>query len=115
MEKNIVTRISFYSCNTHPLPPKPKSSFRHLKRGIQDFHMSYALVPANTAADSVIHLPPILYLVYFIRYLSYKLYCWLDKRCPYHSMYLYQVNMKLHFLYDAVDDVELTRKSIITP
>ena len=24
------TRISFYSCNTHLLPPKPKSSFPHL-------------------------------------------------------------------------------------
>ena len=28
--KIIDTRISFYSCNTHLLPPKPKSSFRHL-------------------------------------------------------------------------------------
>ena len=37
------TRISFYSRNTHLLPPKPKSSFRHLKRGIQDFHMNYVL------------------------------------------------------------------------
>ena len=32
--KIIDTRISFYSRNTHLLPPKPKSSFRHLKRGI---------------------------------------------------------------------------------
>ena len=39
--KIIDTRISFYSRNTHLLPPKPKSSFRHLKRGIQDFHMNY--------------------------------------------------------------------------
>ena len=29
--KIIDTRISFYSRNTHLLPPKPKSSFRHLK------------------------------------------------------------------------------------
>ena len=29
--KIIDTRISFYSCNTHLLPPKPKSSFRNLK------------------------------------------------------------------------------------
>ena len=28
--KIIDTRISFYSRNTHLLPPKPKSSFRHL-------------------------------------------------------------------------------------
>ena len=31
-------RIKFYSQNTNLLPPKPKSTFRHLKQGIQDFH-----------------------------------------------------------------------------
>ena len=35
--KTIDIRISFYSRNTHLLPPKPKSSFQHLKRGIQNF------------------------------------------------------------------------------
>ena len=39
--KIIDTRISFYSHNTHLLPPKPKYSFRHLKRGIQYFHIYY--------------------------------------------------------------------------
>ena len=48
------TRISFYSCNTHILLPKPKYSFRHLKRGIQDFHMNYVLVPAHKAANNVV-------------------------------------------------------------
>ena len=48
--KIIDTRISFYSRNTHLLRPKPKSSFRHLKRGIQDFHMNNILVPADKAA-----------------------------------------------------------------
>ena len=38
--KFIDTRISFYSRNTHLLPSKPKSSFRHFKRGIQDFHIN---------------------------------------------------------------------------
>ena len=52
--KIIDTRISFYSRNTHFLPPKPKSSFRHLKRGIQDFHMNYVLVPADKAANNVV-------------------------------------------------------------
>ena len=52
--KIIDTRISFYSCNTHLLPPKLKSSFRHLKRGIQDFHMNYVLVPADKAANNVV-------------------------------------------------------------
>ena len=45
--KIIDTRISFYSRNTNFLPPKPKFSFRHLKRGIQDFHMNYVLFPAD--------------------------------------------------------------------
>ena len=49
-----LTRISFYSRNTHLLPPKPKSSFRHLKRDIQDFHMKYVLVPADKAANNVV-------------------------------------------------------------
>ena len=52
--KIIDTRISFYSPNTHLLPPKPKSSFRHLKRGIQDFHMNYVLVPADKAVNNVV-------------------------------------------------------------
>ena len=52
--KIIDTRISFYSRNTHLLPPKPKSSFRHLKRGIQDFHMNYVFVPADKAANNVV-------------------------------------------------------------
>ena len=35
-------------------PPKPQSSFRHLKRGLQDFHMNYVLVPAEKAANNVV-------------------------------------------------------------
>ena len=46
--------ISFYSRNTHLLPAKPKFSFHHLKRGIQDFHMNYVLVPADKAANNVV-------------------------------------------------------------
>ena len=52
--KIIDTLISFYSPNTHLLPPKPKSSFRNLKRGIQDFQMNYVLVPADKAANNVV-------------------------------------------------------------
>ena len=52
--KSIDTCISFYSSNTHILPPKPKSCFRHLKRGIQDFHMNYVLCPADKAANNVV-------------------------------------------------------------
>ena len=50
----IDTHISFYSRKIHLLPPKPKSSFRHLKRGNQDFHMNYVLVPADKAVHNVV-------------------------------------------------------------
>ena len=36
------------------MPPKPKSTFRHLKQGIQDFHRKYVLVPADKAANNVV-------------------------------------------------------------
>lgn len=52
---NIVDkRIKFYSQNTNLLPPKPKSTFRHLQRGIQEFHRKYVLVPADKAANNVV-------------------------------------------------------------
>ena len=47
-------RKQFYSQNTNLLPPKPKSSFRHLKQGIQEFHRKYVLVPADKAANNVV-------------------------------------------------------------
>ena len=47
-------RIKFYSQNTNLLPPKPKSIFRHLKQGIQDFHRKYVLIPADKAANNVV-------------------------------------------------------------
>ena len=52
--KIIDKRIEFYSLNTNLLPPKLKSSFRHLKQGIQEFHRKYVFVPADTAANNVI-------------------------------------------------------------
>ena len=36
--KIINGRISFYCNNLDLLPPKPKFTFRHLKKGIQEFH-----------------------------------------------------------------------------
>ena len=52
---NIVDkRIKFYSQNTNLLPSKPKSSFRHLKQGIQEFHWKYVLVPADKDANNVV-------------------------------------------------------------
>ena len=52
---NIVDkRIKIYSQNTDLLTPKPKSFFRHLKQGIQEFHRKYVLVPADKAANNVV-------------------------------------------------------------
>ena len=50
----IDTRTSFYSHNEHLLPPKRKSSFLHLKRGIPRFQMNCVLIPADKAADNVV-------------------------------------------------------------
>ena len=47
-------RIKFYSNNTDLLPPKPKSFFRHLKQGIQEFHRKYVFVPAGKAANNIV-------------------------------------------------------------
>ena len=46
--------IKFYSHNTNRLPPKPNSSFRHLKQGIHEFHKKYLLVPADKAANNIV-------------------------------------------------------------
>ena len=50
----IDSRISFYRSNNHLLPPKPKFNYRHLKKGIQDFHSKYVFVPADKASNNVI-------------------------------------------------------------
>ena len=52
--KIVDQRFKFFSQNTNLLPPKPKSTFRHLKQGIQDFHRKYVLVPADKAANNVV-------------------------------------------------------------
>ena len=52
--KIVDRRIKVYSQNTNFLPTKPKSNFRHLKQGIQDFHRKYVLVPADKAANNVV-------------------------------------------------------------
>ena len=47
--KIIDTCISFHSRITHLLLPKPKSSFRYLRRGTQDIHMKNVLVPTESS------------------------------------------------------------------
>ena len=46
--------FKFYLHNTNLLPPKPRSSFRQLKQGIQEFHRKYVLVQADKAANNVV-------------------------------------------------------------
>ena len=47
-------RIAFYTSNTHLLPPKPRFSYRHLKRAFQNFHSNFVFVPADKASNNVI-------------------------------------------------------------
>ena len=47
-------RISFCCYNLDLLPPKPKFTFRHLKKGIQEFHRKFVLAPADKAANNVV-------------------------------------------------------------
>ena len=48
------TRIAFYKSNTHLLPPKPRLSYRHLKKAIQEFHSKFVFVPADKASNNII-------------------------------------------------------------
>ena len=52
--KIIDGRISFYCNNLDLLPPKPKFTFRHLKKGIHEFHRKFVLAPADKAASNVV-------------------------------------------------------------
>ncbi len=54
ISKLIETRIQFYIANPSLLPSKPTFSFRHLKKGIQDFHSRFVLVPADKCSNNVI-------------------------------------------------------------
>ena len=47
-------KIYIYLQNSNLLPPKPKSIFRHLKQGIQDFHRKYVLVPSHKAVNNFV-------------------------------------------------------------
>ena len=50
----IVAKRVFYSQNIYHLPPKPKSSFRHLQHGLQEFHRKNVLVPEDKAAKTLL-------------------------------------------------------------
>ena len=47
-------RMSFYCQSTNLLPPKPKTSLRQLKLGIQVFHRKYVLAPADKAGNNAV-------------------------------------------------------------
>ena len=48
----IDSRISFYYNNLDLLPPKPKFTFRNLKKGVKEFHRKFLLAPADKAANN---------------------------------------------------------------
>ena len=52
--KIIDGKISFYCNNSDLLPPKPKFTFIHLKKGIQEFHRRFVLAPIDKAANNVV-------------------------------------------------------------
>ena len=51
--KNMVYKIPPGGGEVNHIQPVAYS-FRHLKRGIQDFHMNYVLVPADKAANNAV-------------------------------------------------------------
>ena len=51
--KFIDGRISFYYNNLDLLPAKPKFTFRHLKKGIQEFYRRFVLPPPPPAGKAV--------------------------------------------------------------
>ena len=52
---NIVKKpIKFYLQNRNLLPPKPKTSFRYLRQGNQEFHRKNVMVPSDKAANNVV-------------------------------------------------------------
>ena len=96
--KIIDTRISFYSRNTHLLPPKPKTSFPHVKRGIKDSHMNFVFVPADRAANNVVVVCGLYYINTlkreFIGTNAYKLHASLSERVIVHR---HGCHTALHF------------------
>ena len=58
------SRISVYSNNFDLLPPKHKSTFRNLKKGVQEFHKKFALTSADKAASNVVVVWKMYYMTY---------------------------------------------------
>ena len=96
-------RISFYCQNTKLLPPKPKTSLRHLKQGIQEFHRKYILAPADKAANNVV----VVWRLHYINTLkqelggtkAFELQSLLEERTvvndhTYHSAYEFALSVK---------------------
>ena len=52
--KIVDQRVGFCSQSAGLLPPKPGSTFRHLRRGVRGFRGGCVLVPAGRAAGSVV-------------------------------------------------------------
>ena len=55
------------------LPRKPKISYRYLKSGVEDFHRKYVLVPADKAANNVVVVWRLFWLLHYIDTLKQEL------------------------------------------
>ena len=62
-------RVDFYKTNPSMLPRKPNYNINHLKKGIQEFHSKFVLVPADKASNNII----IVWRKYYINTLSAEL------------------------------------------
>ena len=49
-----MVEFHFIATNLDVLTPKSKFNFRHLKKGIQEFHRKFVLAPADKAANNVV-------------------------------------------------------------
>ena len=98
--KIIDTHVSFYSRITNLLTPKLKTSFRHLNRGIQDFHTKEVWVPADKAANMLWLLDDFIMLI-----------CLIDNNID--GINLYILDVSAHFAHDPKWCVKLQSKILI--
>ena len=52
--KMVDGRSSFYCNNLDLVPPKPKFTFRFLKKGTQEFHRRFVFAHADKVANNVV-------------------------------------------------------------
>ena len=64
-----MVEFHFYCNNLELLPPKPKFTFRHLKKRILEFYRRFVLAPADKAANNIV----VIWKRYYINTLKQEL------------------------------------------